>query len=88
VLTAHRSGNASFVNETKVLDSELNYVVSVIVNNDAQAEIEEMEFQDIPGLPLGRFTEVYGDSFISGFTEGGEFNAVSNVPVHTACETY
>ena len=49
-------GNASFVNETKVLDSELNYVVSVIVNNDAQAMTEEMEFQDIPALPLDRFT--------------------------------
>lgn len=49
-------GNASFVNENKVLDSELNYVVSVMVNNDMQGTIEEMEFQDIPGLPLDRFT--------------------------------
>ncbi|KAF2866895.1 hypothetical protein BDV95DRAFT_190012 [Massariosphaeria phaeospora] len=77
--TIHGNGNASFVNETKVLDSELNYVVSVIVNNDAQAAIEAMEFQDIAGLPLDRFTEVYGDSFISGFTEGGEFNAVISI---------
>jgi hypothetical protein len=80
--TIHGNGNASFVNETKVLDSELNYVVSVIVNNDALAPIEEMEFQDIPGLPLDRFTEVYGDSFISGFTEGGEFNAVISVKLN------
>ncbi|KAF2659983.1 hypothetical protein K491DRAFT_712271 [Lophiostoma macrostomum CBS 122681] len=77
--TIHGNGNASFVNETKVLDSELNYVVSVIVNNDARAAIDETEFQDIPGLPLDRFTEVYGDSFISGFTEGGEFNAVISI---------
>jgi hypothetical protein len=54
--TIHGNGNASFVNETKVLDSELNYIVSVVVNNDAQAAIEDMEFQDIPGLPLDRFT--------------------------------
>lgn len=80
--TIHGNGNASFVNETKVLDSELNYVVSVIVNNDAHAPIEEMEFQDIPGLPLDRFTEVYGDSFISGFTEGGEFNAVISIKLN------
>ncbi|KAF2116088.1 hypothetical protein BDV96DRAFT_598853 [Lophiotrema nucula] len=77
--TIHGNGNASFVNETKVLDSELNYIVSVIVNNDAQARTEDMVFQDIPGLPLDRFTEVYGDSFISGFTEGGEFNAVISI---------
>ena len=80
--TIHGNGNASFVNETKVLDSELNYVVSVIVNNDAHAEIEEMTFQDIPGLPLDRFTEVYGDSFISGFMEGGVFNAVISIKLN------
>lgn len=80
--TIHGNGNASFVNENKVLDSELNYVVSVMVNNDAQSPIEDMEFQDIPGLPLGLFTEVYGDSFISDFTEGGEFNAVISIKLN------
>lgn len=80
--TIHGNGNASFVNETKVLDSELNYVVSVVVNNDALAQTQEMEFQEIPGLPLNRFTEVYGDSFISGFTEGGVFNAVISVKLN------
>ncbi|KAF2728045.1 hypothetical protein EJ04DRAFT_119859 [Polyplosphaeria fusca] len=80
--TIHGNGNSSFVNENKVLDSELNYVVSVIVNNDAQAVSTDMVFQDIPGLPLDRFTEVYGDSFISGFTEGGEFNAVISIKLN------
>jgi len=80
--TIHGNGNASFVNENKVLDSELNYVVSVIVNNDALATVEEMEFLEIPGFPLNRFTEVYGDSFISGFTEGGEFNAVISIKLN------
>ncbi|KAF2799273.1 hypothetical protein K505DRAFT_231459, partial [Melanomma pulvis-pyrius CBS 109.77] len=80
--TIHGNGNASFVNENKVLDSELNYVVSVIVNNDALAATEDMDFLDIPGLPLERFTEVYGDSFISGFTEGGEFNAVVSIKLN------
>jgi hypothetical protein len=80
--TIHGNGNSSFVNENKVLDSELNYVVSVIVNNDALAATEEMEFLDIPDLPLDRFTEVYGDSFISGFTEGGEFNAVISIKLN------
>ncbi|CAI6321109.1 unnamed protein product [Periconia digitata] len=77
--TIHGNGNASFVNENKVLESELNYVVSVMVNNDARAIKKDMEFQDISGLPLDRFTEVYGDSFISGFMEGGQFNAIISV---------
>jgi hypothetical protein len=80
--TIHGNGNASFVNENKVLDSDLNYVVTVIVNNDARSQVEDMEFQDIPGLPLDLFTEVYGDSFISGFTEGGEFNAVISIKLN------
>ncbi|KAF2277097.1 uncharacterized protein EI97DRAFT_441851 [Westerdykella ornata] len=80
--TIHGNGNASFVNEARVLDSELNYIVSVIVNNDSHSPIEDMEFQDIPGLPLDRFTEVYGDSFISGFTDGGEFNAVISIKLN------
>ncbi|OCL07562.1 hypothetical protein AOQ84DRAFT_377569 [Glonium stellatum] len=80
--TIHGNGNASFVNETKVLDSELNYVVSVTVNNDAKARNNDMEFNEIEDLPLERFTEVYGDSFISGFLEGGQFNAVISVKVH------
>jgi hypothetical protein len=28
-----------------------------------------------------RFTEIYGDSFVSGFLEGGEFNALLSVKV-------
>lgn len=80
--TIRGNANASFVNENRVLDSELNYVVSVVVNNDAEALVDDMEFQDIPGLPLDRFTEVYGDSFISGFTRGGEFNAVISVKLN------
>jgi hypothetical protein len=41
-----------------------------------------MEFKEIPGLPADDFTEVYGDAFISGFYEGGEFAAVISVEVH------
>jgi len=41
-----------------------------------------MEFQPIEDLPPEQFTEVYGDCFISGFLEGGEFNAVISVNVH------
>ena len=50
--TIHGNGNASFVNETKVLDSDLNYVVSVIVNNDARASNNDMQFNEIDKLPL------------------------------------
>ncbi|KAF2754729.1 hypothetical protein EJ05DRAFT_131526 [Pseudovirgaria hyperparasitica] len=81
--TIHGNGSAAFVNENKVLDSELNYIVSVAVNNDnTSVDQEDMEFQPIEDLPPDRFTEVYGDSFISGFEEGGVFNAIISIQVN------
>lgn len=41
-----------------------------------------MQFQPIDDLDPDQFTEVYGDCFISGFLEGGEFNAIVSVNVH------
>ena len=36
-------------------------------------------FCPIPNVSEADFTRVYGDSFISGFTEGGEFNALVSI---------
>lgn len=36
---------------------------------------------NVSATDRGRFTEIYGDSFISGFLEGGEFNALLSVKV-------
>jgi hypothetical protein len=54
------------VNESKVLNSQLNYIVSVKVNNNAQVDPEDMVFQPIDNILPDQFTEIYGDSFISG----------------------
>ena len=40
-----------------------------------------MEFKPIPNLDPAAFTEVYGDCFISGFIEGGEFSAIISIKV-------
>jgi hypothetical protein len=64
--TIHGNASAGFVNENKVLNSELSYVVTVTVNNNTHAEPAEMIFQEIEELPAEDFTEVYGDAFISG----------------------
>jgi hypothetical protein len=81
--TVHANGSAAFVNESKVLDSQLNYIVSVSVSNDAKTvDMETLEFQPIDELPPTEFTKAYGDSFISGFMEGGEFNAIISIQVN------
>jgi hypothetical protein len=64
--TIHGNASASFVNETKVLDSQLNYVVTVKVNNESPADSSEMTFIPIDGVPKDQFTNIYGDCFISG----------------------
>ncbi|KAF2399201.1 hypothetical protein EJ06DRAFT_531521 [Trichodelitschia bisporula] len=79
--TIHGNASAGFVNESKVLESQLNYLVSVKVNNNSRVEPDVMEFQPIENIPPESFTEIYGDCFVSGFLEGGEFNAVISVSV-------
>jgi hypothetical protein len=96
--TIHGNGSAAFVNEDKVLDSQMNYLVSVRVNNEDIAEPTEMTFYGINDIPPEKFTEVYGDCFIAGtctgtrcfdgtnplegFQTGGEFNAIISVDCH------
>jgi hypothetical protein len=80
--TVHGNGSASFVNEDKVLDSELNYLINVRVNNNEMVEAETMAFKAIPGISPDKFTEIYGDCFVAGFQTGGEFNAVISVDCH------
>jgi hypothetical protein len=80
--TVHGNGSASFVNEDKVLDSQMNYLVSVRVNNNDVAETANMEFAGINSIPPDKFTEIYGDCFIAGFQTGGEFNAIISIDCH------
>ena len=64
--TIHGNGSAAYVNENKVLSSQMNYIVSVKVNNNAVTDPETMDFQPIEDVPPENFTELYGDCFISG----------------------
>ncbi|TKA62098.1 hypothetical protein B0A49_10887 [Cryomyces minteri] len=81
--TIHGNASAAFVNENKVLDSQLNYVVSVKVNNEVNKTDEQlMSFNPIKDMLPQDFTKIYGDCFISGFLEGGEFNAVISIKVN------
>lgn len=80
--TVEANANASMIHESRVHDSQLNYMVSVKVNNDSTETQENTEFQPIEGLPPERFTQVYGDCFISGFLEGGDLQAVISIKVN------
>jgi len=40
------------------------------------------EFHPVEGLSDSEFTRIYGDSFISGFTEGGELTALVSIKLN------
>ncbi|ETI27792.1 hypothetical protein G647_00241 [Cladophialophora carrionii CBS 160.54] len=73
------TATGKFIDSDKFTESELNFFIQVSVTNQEHMPYEYNKFEPIPGLPPGRFTEVYGDAFISGWEEGGEFNAVVSV---------
>ena len=97
--TIKGAGSSSIVNENKVNQSDLNYIVTVKVTNETSPIGEKFTFNPIPELENSKFTEVFGsswhsyhslslslmsagDCFISGFTEGGEFNAIVSIKVN------
>ena len=72
--------SGSYVNSDKFKESDINFFVQVqVVNQTIMAE-DVTKFQPLPEVSDGLgFTRVYGDSYISGFIEGGELDAVISI---------
>lgn len=81
--TIEISGNTSTVDETTFKSSDLNAVVSVKVVNQTQTLEDGCKFNAMEGVPFGtdQFNQIYGDCFISGFIEGGEFTGIVSMKV-------
>ncbi|KAI8262808.1 hypothetical protein K4K58_000382 [Colletotrichum sp. SAR11_239] len=75
------SGKGSFVDSNKFKESDLNFFISVKVINQSINIKDASVFQSLPSVNESKFTEVFGDCFISGFLEGGEFNALVSMKV-------
>ena len=76
------NASASFLDTNKFKESDINYLIQVKVANQLHRPANLTEFFPIENLPDSEFTRVYGDSFISGFTEGGEFNALISIKLN------
>ncbi|KAF1994444.1 hypothetical protein P154DRAFT_476000 [Amniculicola lignicola CBS 123094] len=76
--TVEISGNTNSVNEDKIKASDLNAIVSVKVVNQTTTLLEDCKFKPINNIKPGssRFNDIYGDCYISGFIEGGEFTGI------------
>ncbi|KAJ4253321.1 hypothetical protein NW762_010476 [Fusarium torreyae] len=73
------SGKAAFVDSTETKKADVNYVITVNVANQRLIADDVTEFCPIDNIQEGQFTDIYGDCFISGFIEGGEFSAVVSI---------
>ena len=60
--TIKGAGSSSIVNENKVNQSDLNYIVTVKVTNETSPLADRMTFNPIPEMENSKFTEVFGKS--------------------------
>ncbi|KAK0542933.1 hypothetical protein OC845_006377, partial [Tilletia horrida] len=72
------SGSGSFFDAEKFYDSDLKYLVSVNVINQTVNYKDALVFNPLRSCmrEQQKFNDTFGDSFISGFLEGGTFNAL------------
>lgn len=67
------------------MDSDLNFYISVKVINQTMNEKDRLVYKPLANnkkdLKGEEFMQIFGDSFISGFLEGGEFNAIVSMKV-------
>ena len=75
------SGRGSFVDSDKFKESDLNFYISVKVINQTLNFKDALVFNPLRSVDPNNFQQVYGDSFISGFLEGGEFNALVSMKI-------
>ncbi|RHZ67383.1 uncharacterized protein CDV56_109620 [Aspergillus thermomutatus] len=75
------AGKGSFVDSDKFKESDLNFFISVKVINQSINIKDALVFQGLPSVNQNNFRSVFGDTFISGFLEGGEFNALVSMKV-------
>lgn len=75
------SGRGSFVDSDKFKESDLNFYISVKVINQTLNFKDALVYNPLRSVDAANFLEIYGDSFISGFLEGGEFNALVSMKI-------
>ncbi|KAI0142771.1 hypothetical protein GGR57DRAFT_508607 [Xylariaceae sp. FL1272] len=73
------TGQGDFVNSDKLKESTISFLISVRVVNQTLSDTSLTKFCPIDGIGPGDFTEVFGDCFISGYQDGGEFNALISI---------
>ncbi|KAF5602070.1 uncharacterized protein FSUBG_7905 [Fusarium subglutinans] len=89
--TIEVSGNSLSIDEAKFAGSDMNAVISVKVINQITTAVQNPTFLPLeksknPSDPpqkmtSERFFKIYGDSYISGFMEGGDLHGIVSMKV-------
>ncbi|KAI0103973.1 hypothetical protein GGR51DRAFT_523062 [Nemania sp. FL0031] len=71
-------GNSLGLDEGRFATNDLNAVISVKVINQTVRSLGNAEFVALKGIEMdsGKFFEIYGDCYISGFIEGGDLHGI------------
>ena len=67
-------GGAAYINERKFKESNIKFFINVkVINDKTELNQELLRFNEIKSVMEDRkkFTNTYGDGFISGFISGG-----------------
>ncbi|EME41203.1 hypothetical protein DOTSEDRAFT_55095 [Dothistroma septosporum NZE10] len=75
------SGRGSFIDSDKFKESDMNFYISVKVVNQTINFKDALVYNRLRTVDVNNFNEVFGDGFISGFQEGGEFNALVSMKI-------
>ncbi|KAF5567606.1 hypothetical protein FPHYL_3229 [Fusarium phyllophilum] len=75
------SGGGNNIDEIKFAESDLNAIISVKVVNQTRNLRENISFKNIgvKSMTSDQFHEIYGNTFISGFIEGGDLHGIISI---------
>ncbi|KAF5020572.1 hypothetical protein F66182_7404 [Fusarium sp. NRRL 66182] len=76
--TIEVSGNGNSIDEDKIKASDINLVIGVQVINQTTTLKDTAQFKEMKDITAGspEFNEAFGDCYISGFIEGGDFSSI------------
>lgn len=77
----NRDGSGTFIDEEKIIAADVNVLVSVKVMSRSFTTSAPSDFQSIHDFDprMDVFHDAFGDSFISGFVEGGYFVGIISI---------
>ena len=85
---AIRGGINGAIDTDKFKESDLNFFIQVKAVNQSRLRNDVTSFQPLPNMMKADFSRIFGDTFISGFVDGGQLDALLSIKVHDKTRIY